>query len=132
MPIKCEFVDFPCVCETRGNICFSENADLPFPVQRVFWIYGVEEMQTRGGHAHRTCHEIVIPLNGAFSLRLVDGKTEQIVRLDSPRRGMVIPAMTWCDLFDFAPDTVCLCLASEPYQAEGYINSFENFIKEVQ
>ena len=47
--------------------------------------------------------------------------------MDSPRRGILIPPGIWCELTNFAPNTVCIVFASHPYNAEGYTNSYEEF-----
>ncbi len=108
----CQLITLPLATDARGSLCFAENTQLPFPIERVFWIYGVPEGKTRGGHAHTTC---------------ADGKSEKTYHMDSPQTGILIPPNVWCELRNFSPQTICVVLASETYNSEGYINKYEDF-----
>lgn len=48
-----------------------------------------------------------------------------------PIRGSTSPPMLWKDMYDFSPDSVLLCLASEHYDAAEYIRDYEEYIKAV-
>lgn len=60
-----------------------------------------------------------------------DGKAQADVLMDSPTCGILIPAGVWCCLTDFLEGTVCLAVASQPYDAGGYINNHEDYLKEI-
>ena len=85
----------------------------------------------RGGHAHRTCAEMLYALAGAVKIDLSDGNRETTIELSQAKTGVIIPPMVWCRLYDFSSDFVGLCFASEPYQAEGYLREWDDFLKEV-
>ena len=73
--LHCQLITLPLATDARGSLCFAENTQLPFSIERVFWIYGVPEGKTRGGHAHTTCAEIVFPVCGSFDMWVDDGKS---------------------------------------------------------
>ena len=127
----CAIIDLPTFTDQRGSLSLvdSEVAAklLPFKPERIFWIYGTQASTVRGQHAHRSCWEMVSAVSGSFRLTLSDGREEKTFLLDSPCKGVIIPPMVWCRLYDFAPGTVCLALASDDYDADGYINDFEQF-----
>lgn len=112
--------------DERGALTLWQTASaqqaLPFSVERVFWITGVPLGQERAGHAHRTCAEALVAVAGSFSAELIDSQGRRTYHLSSPDEALLIPPMVWARLYDFSPGTVCLCLASEPYKPEGYIN----------
>ncbi len=110
----------------------TEAAGLPFPVKRVFWISDVPPHCSRGGHAHRTCHEIVFVVSGSCRITVDDGSTSEEVFLDCPYVGLLIPAGVWCTLTDFSPGAACVVLASQPYDATGYIHDYAEFQKEYR
>ena len=93
----CQLITLPLATDARGSLCFAENTQLPFPIERVFWIYGVP------------------------------GKSEKTYHMDSPQTGILIPPNVWCELRNFSPQTICVVLASETYNSEGYINKYEDF-----
>lgn len=132
LPGGCRLIHLPENKDERGCLAYVQGArEIPFAVERVFWIWGVPVGQSRGGHAHRTCAEVVFPLHGAFVMHVDDGHSQASVRMDSPTCGILIPAGVWCCLTDFQPGTVCLAVASQPYMPEGYINSHKDYLKET-
>ena len=116
--------------DVRGDlgVVETDRAHFPFDIRRIFWIRHVPAGQMRGCHAHRTCAEVLIALSGSLKAHVHDGQQAGEFILDNARTALFIPAMVWCSFSDFTPDCVCLCLASLPYEREGYINSFSDFI----
>ena len=56
----CSFVELPKVEIREGNItALNGGVDLPFDIKRVFYTYDIPGGVTRGGHAHRNCHEFL-------------------------------------------------------------------------
>lgn len=131
-PRGCSLLRVPTVRDARGALSIAElEGALPFVARRVFWIYDVPEGAQRGGHAHRTCHEVVFCLSGAFTMVIDDGRTRRAQRIDRADEGIVVAAGVWCELGAFAPGTVLLVFASEPYAPEGYINSYTDYLDQI-
>lgn len=124
-------VDLPVFRDERGCLSFAEWRDLPFVPMRVFWIYDIQKDKTRGGHAHRSCAEVVFAVSGAFDMFIDNGREQATIRIDNPNVGIYIGTNVWCELRNFAPGTVCVALASAPYDKNGYINCYNEF-KEIQ
>lgn len=132
MPRGCRLLDFPESADARGSLSFAEGMQhIPFQIERVFWIYGVPEGRTRGEHSHNESSEVVVPVSGAFDMFVSDGNRETVVRMDSPKRGILIPPGIWCELRNFQPGTVCVVFASHPYNAAGYTNDFAQYRNEL-
>jgi len=123
-------LEFPEVVDDRGSLSIAEFDILPFVAKRVFWIYDIQSGKTRGGHAHRSCEEVVIALSGSFDIYVDDGQTNDVVRMSSCHRGIYIRRNVWCELRNFAPGTICLVFASEPYDSTGYINDYNLYIRQ--
>lgn len=129
---RCPIIELPRFNDERGSLSVCETVgNMMFPVQRVFWFYQVPKSANRGGHAHRSCKELVIAVSGSFEVELTDGVSKLNVVLNNPSRGLVIPEYVWCRLHHFTNDAVGLCLASEPYSPDGYIHSYEQFLEEI-
>lgn len=131
----CRVIDLPTFSDERGSLTLVDRQTaeerLPFVPRRAFWIHHTPAGATRGEHAHRTCWELVVAVSGRFCLTLYDGHDARDFVLDNPGKGVLIPPMVWCKLWDFQENTVCLTLASEDYDAGGYINDFQTFQKET-
>ena len=133
LPKGCRLIPIPSVGDERGCLAFAEGeSTIPFPVRRVFWIYDVPCEARRGGHAHWTCAEVVVPVQGGFTMYLDDGHVRAEVRLERANVGVLVPAGVWCELRDFRPHTVLVVMASESYDAQGYVHSFEEYKKKRQ
>ena len=116
-------VQLPKNVDERGVLSFLEGgSDIPFEVARVFWITDVPAGKTRGGHAHWTCHEAVFAVQGRFEIEVDDGRQREVFVLDAPNEGVVVPAGAWCELRHFEPGTVCVVMASEHFDANGYVH----------
>ena len=128
----CVVIDLPTFTDHRGSLSLVDSVVaaklLPFTPGRIFWIYGAQADTVRGQHAHRNCWEMVCTVSGSLRLTLNDGIEEKVFTLNTPDKGVIIPPMIWCRLDNFAPGTVCLALASDDYDAAGYINDFQQFI----
>lgn len=127
LPRECRIVQMKTVTDERGRLCIADSENLPFKVERTFWIVGVPEGKTRGGHAHRECAELIFPVSGGFDIMVDDGKEVREFCMDEPDRGIYIGPYVWCELKNFRPGTVCMVMASHPYMSEGYINDYESF-----
>ena len=119
--------------DARGCLAYADaQADIPFMIKRVFWIYGVPEKATRGGHANWKCAEVIFPLVGAFDIYVDDGKFYKTYHLSKADEGILIPAGVWCLLTGFKPGTVCFVASDEEYSPDFYVNDYSEYLKCVQ
>ena len=131
MPRGCRLVDFPQMTDERGCLSFAEGLrQIPFRIERVFWIYDIPEGQSRGSHSHNESAEVLVPMAGEFDIMLSDGKRETVLHLDSPHRGILIPPGVWCELHNIVAGSVCMVMASHAYDASGYTDSYEQYRNE--
>ena len=116
----------------RGCLTFADaQTDIPFVIKRIFWIYDVPNLSTRGGHANWKCSEAIIPLAGSFDIYVDDGKFHNTYHMDRADEGIVIPAGVWCLLTNFKPGTVCFVASDEEYSPEYYVNDYEEYVKNL-
>ena len=123
------FIDLPVVSDPRGNLCFAEsNAQVPFEIARVYYLYDVPSGSTRAGHAHKALNQLLVAVAGSFDVRLHDGSREEVVTLNRPNRGLHIGPMLWRELENFSSGSVCVVLASAPYDETDYYREFDDFL----
>jgi len=121
------------VTDIRGTIAVLDLVnDLSFEVKRLFWVYDVPALETRGEHAHYSCYQFLICLSGQLDLILDDGKNKKTIKLNSKSRGIYIPKMIWACQTNFSKDAVLLVLASEKYKSEDYIRSYSEFLDAIK
>ena len=132
MPRGCKLIHLPVHTDKRGSLSFAEaGGAIPFDIERVFWIYDVPQGEERGAHSHNECAEVVIPVQGEFDMTVDDGITKKTIHMDSPHTGILIPPGIWCQLSNFTPDTICVVLASHPYNASGYTHNYQEYQEQL-
>ena len=129
---RCKIINFKDLGDERGKLVVIEgNKDIPFEIQRVFYIYGSDNEVVRGQHANRESEFVLINVAGTSKVKITDGKEEFIVELNKPMMGVYIPKMVWKDMYDFSSDSVLLVLASTHYDGKEYIRNYEDYLVEV-
>jgi len=125
-----ELYRLPLYRDARGSLAVAElERDLPFPVQRCFWVFAVPGLEVRGEHAHRECHQFLVCVAGQLSVILDDGTDKTEILLDSPEIGLHIPPMIWSVQSNYSRDAVLVVLASHVYDPNDYIRDYTNFRK---
>lgn len=118
--------------DDRGQlIALEENADIPFSIKRVYYMYDTKEGVRRGFHAHRKLEQILVCVSGSCKVLLDNGVERKDVFLEKPYEGLYISSGMWREMYDFTPDAVLLVLASEPYDESDYIRDYDQFLAEI-
>ncbi len=127
-----KIIDLPKIADPRGNLTVVEQLNqVPFEIARVYWTYDIPGGGRRGGHAHRTCEEVVIAVSGSFDVELFDGKERHVYHLNHPYQGLYIGTGVWRTLEDFSSGAVCLVVASELFDEDEYIYDYDEFLRFV-
>ena len=129
-----KIIDLPKICDPRGNLTVAEQMkNVPFDIARVYWTYDIPAGEWRGGHAHRTCEEVIIAVSGSFDVTLDDGRgNKEVHHLNHPYQGLYVGTGVWRTLEDFSSGSVCLVLASELFDEAEYLYDYDEFIDFVK
>ncbi|MCQ2255206.1 MAG: FdtA/QdtA family cupin domain-containing protein [Bacteroidaceae bacterium] len=116
----------------EGNLTYIyNNVHVPFKVKRVFYSYDIPGGESRGAHAHKNCHQLLIAASGAYEVVLDDGTNKRTVTLNRPFWGLHVPPGVWAAEQGFSSGAICLVLASEGYDEEDYIREYEDYTEFV-
>jgi len=125
----CELIDLPKIQRKDYSLTAAHNSiDLPFDIARVYYLYDIPDGEERGGHAHKKLQQLIIPVVGSFSFSLDDGTEKRSVALHRPACGLYIPGHIWTKVQDVAPGSVCMVLASLPYDESEYLRDYAQFL----
>lgn len=125
----CSILELPKINSREGNISFVENnKELPFDIKRIFYLYDIPGGESRGAHAHKTCHQFLIAASGSFEVLLDDGKIKKTVLLNQPYRGLHIPPGIWASEVNFSSGVICLVLTSHLYDPDDYIRDYKEYL----
>lgn len=118
------------IADPRGNLSVIEELkDIPFKIERTFWIYDVPGGETRGGHAYKETQEFIVALSGSFDVVLDDGKEKKTFSLNRSYNGLYVPKGLWRVMENFSTNSLALVLSSTKYDADDYIRDYEEFLK---
>lgn len=126
---ECSVIELPQISNRAGNITpLTSNEEIPFDIKRVYYLYDVPGGESRGGHAHKDLHQLIVAASGSFDVVLNDGRIKRTISLNRPNYGLYIKPGIWRDLTNFSSGSVLLVLASLPYSESDYIRDYKEFI----
>jgi hypothetical protein len=124
----CCIIELNKVHNRSGNITVIEgNIDIPFSVERIYYLYDVPGGAERGGHAHKDLEQLIVAASGCFDVVLDDGKSKKVVELNRPYYGLYVVPGIWREIINFSSGAICLVLASHKYDKEDYIRDYNIF-----
>ncbi len=124
----CRVLNLPQIGDRQGHITALNNEiDIPFSVNRVFYLYDIPGGESRGAHAHKECHQLLVAASGSFEVLIDDGFTQRLVQLNKPNVGLHIPPGIWASEINFSSGAICLVMASHEYNEMDYIRDYETF-----
>ncbi len=127
---KPHLIQLPKILDKRGNLSFFENEkQIPFSIERTYWLYDVPGGETRGSHAFREQREFIIALSGSFDVILNDGNEETVFSLTRSYYGLYVPNLYWRRIENFSTNSLALIVSDRLYNAEDYIRDFGEFKK---
>ena len=127
--IDCDLIQLPKKNNIAGNSTLLQGGiEVPFDIKRVYYLYDVPGGESRGAHAHKNLHQLLIAASGSFDVTLDDGQSKKTITLSRPFIGLHIKPGIWRDITNFSSGVICLVLASELYKEEDYIRDYDEFL----
>lgn len=122
-------IDLTKILDERGNLSVIEEfKDIPFKIERSYWIYDVPGGEKRGGHAFKKNQEFIVALSGSFDVVLDNGSDREVFHLNRSYYGLYVPEGIWREMESFSTNSLAFVLASTKYDAEDYIRDYEVFV----
>lgn len=116
--------------DPRGNLSVIEEfKDIPFKIERTYWIYDVPGGEARGGHAYKNNEEFIVAMSGSFDVHLDDGKEKKKFHLNRSYYGLFVPKGLWREMDNFSTNSLALVLSSTKYNVNDYIRDYDVFLK---
>jgi dTDP-4-dehydrorhamnose 3,5-epimerase-like enzyme len=125
-----KLINLPKIEDPRGSLSFIEEENqIPFKIERTYWIYDVPGGQTYGGNAFIEQQEFIVALSGSFDVSVDDGKGIKIFSLNRSYYGLYIPPGLWRRLENFSTNSLAIVLSSTIYSEDDYIRDYKQFLK---
>lgn len=117
------------VLDNRGNLSVIEQyKDIPFKIERTYWIYDVPGGENRGGHAYMNNQEFIVALSGSFDVVLDNGQEKETFHLNRSYYGLYVPKGIWREMSNFSTNSLALVLGSTKYDADDYIRDYAEYV----
>lgn len=117
--------------DERGFLTSIEEINnIPIEIKRVFYMHHVT--MNRGGHAHIDTDQVIIPVSGSFKVKVFDGENEDVYIMDDCTKGIYTPRLTFCELYDFTPEAVCVVLANTHYDMKMSLRNMEDYLNYIK
>lgn len=124
-----QLIHLPKIEDPRGNLSFiEEEGQVPFKIERTYWIYDVPGGQIRGGHAFKKQRELIVALSGSFDVKVDDGHEQKIYSLNRSYYGLYIPAGIWRQMENFSTNSLAMVLSSSAFSEDDYIRDYKEFL----
>lgn len=94
-------------------------------------MYDIPGGESRGAHAHKECHQLLVAASGSFSVQVDNGLEKRVFTLKQPYTALYIPPQIWAAEVDFSSGAICLVLASHQYDENDYIRDYVEFKKYI-
>lgn len=131
--MEAKLIQLPKILDLRGNLSVIEEFNnIPFKIERVYWIYDVPGGESRAGYALRDTDDFVLALSGSFDVVTHDGIESKTIQLNRSYYGLLIPHGLWHEFRNFSTNSLALVLSSRQYDSTQYIRSLEDFILSKQ
>lgn len=128
--MNAEIVNLPKIVDPRGNLSFiEEEKQIPFKIERTYWIYDVPGGEVRGGHAFKNQQEFIVALSGSFDVIIDDGINKQTYLLNRSYYGLYIPVGLWRQMENFSTNSLAIVLSSTQFSEDDYIREYADFLK---
>ena len=124
--VEVQPINLTVVHDSRGLLsAIQYPGQLPFVPLRAFIITKSPVGTERGGHAHRTCHQLLIATAGSVAVQYDDdlGTNDRV--LFAGNHGLHIPPLAWATQRYLSPDASLLVLASHAYDVDDYVDDRE-------
>lgn len=114
--------------DDRGSlIAIESNADVPFSICRVYYIFNTCPTAVRGKHAHKDLKQVLVCVHGSCDILLDNGYEQQTVHLSEQDAGVYIYGYIWREMLNFSDDCVLLTLVNRPYSKADYVFDYDYF-----
>lgn len=115
--------------DPNGTLAVVESPrDVPFPIARLFYVYGVKAGDVRGEHAHVRASQYLVCVRGRCEVVCDDGSGKRSFLLDAPTKALLIPPGIWAEQRYQIPATILLVLSDRPYEEHDYIRDHDRFL----
>lgn len=125
-------VPYETVFEDTGELGVLEyGKEIDFLVKRVFYLRGIKENAIRGRHSHKELKQLIVCLNGEFTIELDNGREKYITKMRPGKTCLYIDGRVWREMKEFTKETVVMVLCDREYRFDEVVRERPLFLKNL-
>ena len=118
--------------EESGLLSVVEyGQEFEFIVKRCFFIRDVVKGSTRGSHSHKELKQLILCLNGSFTIHLDNGAKKQSIIMKADNLCLFVDGRVWREMADFSDNAVMAVLCDREYRFDEVIRDYSQFKKGI-
>lgn len=131
--ISWSFKDVSTIAEETGELGVLEfGKELDFIVKRVFYVRCVKNKAIRGLHSHKELKQLIVCVNGEFTIELDNGCEKYTKRMISGKECLYLDGKVWRIMKDFTEDAVAMVLCDREYKYDEVVRDYSIFLKNLE
>lgn len=128
--MNAQIINLPKIEDPRGNLSFVQDFDqIPFKIERIYWIYDVPGGKRLDGRAHKNKQEFIIALSGSMDVIVDDGLETRKFQLNRSYYGLYLGNCIWRHLENFSTNSLVLILSSAKSCVDDDICDYQEYLK---
>ena len=125
--------EFPNIVEESGSLGVIELGDqLDFAVKRVFFLRNLKQDTVRGMHAHKELKQIIVCLNGSFTIDLDNGLECRSVDMKADEKCLYVDGKVWREMSNFSKHAVMMVLCDREYRYDEVVRDYTLFKENLE
>lgn len=118
--------------KNTGLSFFEGEHDIPFRISRLYTIFGSEQDNQRGYHAHKQSWHLLFCPYGSIDVIVDTGRERKTISLSDPSTGLILHPSIWREMYWKKDDSVLCVAASGHYDSEKLRNDYNEYLKFLQ
>jgi len=106
--------------DNRGDLHSIDFQSLPFEPRRMFFVRPSRVGETRGGHAHKTAHQLFVCVSGQIEISIAYDGEKASFCLNRSGMAVYLRPGVWSEQTYLSAEAVLLVLSSESYDPASY------------
>jgi dTDP-4-dehydrorhamnose 3,5-epimerase-like enzyme len=121
-------LNFSAIGDQRGKLISLESSkNIPFNIERVYYLFDTIKGAERGFHAHIDLQQIAICISGSCTMDVESIKGKTSYTLNTPNKGLFMRGLVWREIKNFSDGCVLMVLADAHYTEDDYIRKYSSF-----
>jgi len=130
--VSWRMVGYSQIFEETGELGVLEyGKELDFVVKRIFYLRGIKKNAMRGFHSHKDLKQLIVCLNGEFTIELDNGSEKISKRMKADNQCLYLDGKVWREMKDFTEDALIVVLCDKEYIYDEVVREYLLFSENI-